>query len=118
MKPKKIFGWILLLAGLVIIFWSLYTSYNIFSAKTEAPQIFKAEEEKEASFLKKETGSLSPQALQEEMEKLVQEQIKEIIPSQFFVRLLNLIGWSIFAGILIFGGGKISAIGIKLIRKD
>ena len=43
MNAEKIFGWGLLIAGLIIIGWTLYSSYNIFAGKTIAPEIFKVE---------------------------------------------------------------------------
>jgi hypothetical protein len=108
---KQFSGWVLLLAGLAIILWTLYSSYNIFTAKTEAPEIFKATK-KEAVSPKKGT-----QDLQAQMEKMIEEQLKGILPVDFLPRLLNLIAWSIFAGILIFGGTQIAGLGIKLIKK-
>jgi hypothetical protein len=50
------------------------------------------------------------------MNKIVGEQIKEMLPADAFSRILNLFVWSIFAGIFIFGGGQIANIGIKIIR--
>ena len=111
MDTKKILGWVLLIIGLLIIFWGIYSSYNIFTGKKPAPQVFKAEqstsiEEKGA------TGSLEDQ-----MKSLVENQLKEALPSTFVPSLLNLLAWSIFSAILFFGAGKISTIGIKLIKK-
>ena len=37
----KIAGWLLLLVGLVIIIYGLYSSFGIFTGKTEAPEIFR-----------------------------------------------------------------------------
>ncbi len=44
MNSNKIFGSILLILGLLIILWGLYSSYNIFKAKVALPQVFKSEE--------------------------------------------------------------------------
>jgi len=119
MKPKKILGWILLVAGLFIIFWILYSTYNIFTGKTQAPEIFKAEEKKQILSEEEDKTSFSFQEeTQEEMKKMVEEQIKEMVPSEFMSKILNLISWSILAGILIFGGSKISGIGIRLIKES
>lgn len=117
MKFKKTIGWILLISGLAIIFWSLYSSYNIFSARTLAPEIFKIEEEESPQEEGKKVPT-SSEEIQQEMEKIVKEQIKEIIPPLFLSKILNLIAWAMFAGILIFGGGRVSGIGIRLIRKE
>ena len=124
MKPKKIFSWVLLILGILLIFWTLYSTYNIFTGKTSAPEIFKIEETKQAVLDESQESKTSPvsqeeaqERAQEEMKKLVGDQIKEMIPSTFMSKILNLISWSILAGILIFGGSRISGIGIKLIRE-
>jgi len=108
---KRSTGWILLLVGILIIFWSLYSSYNIFTAKTPAPEIFKEKEEKVLS------PEVKPGDLEAQMEKMIGEQLKGILPADSIPQLLNLISWSIFAGILIFGGTQISGLGIKLIKR-
>ena len=116
-KLQKFSGWILLIIGLAIIFWCLYSSFNIFTAKSSPPQIFKIEEKEPLTPLTKEKTPVTQKELQEEMEKIIGEQLKGLLPAETLPKLLNLISWSIFAGILIFGGGKISSLGIKLIKK-
>lgn len=108
---KQVIGWILLIAGLAIIFWGIYSSYQIFAVKTAAPEIFKVEKaEADLSQKEKVLGS------QEMIEKMMGEQLRGIFPTDSLPQLFNLIAWSIFAMILFFGGGKISEIGIKLIK--
>ena len=109
----KIFGLILLAAGLAIIFWSLYSSYNIFTAKTAAPEIFAAQKGAATS----PTGKGS-QNIQDQVQQMIGEQLKGLLPTTSINQLLNLIAWSIFAGILIVGGSQISNIGIRLLKKD
>ena len=113
---QKIAGWALLVIGLLLIFWSVRTSYNIFTAKTSVPEIFKIEEQKI-----KADNQGQPDALQEQMQKMVNqaiaEQIKGFIPANTLPELLNLIAWSIFSGIFIFAGSAVSSLGIKLIKK-
>jgi hypothetical protein len=111
MNYAKIIGWLVFLAGLIIIIWGLYSSFNIFTAKTAAPEIFALEEKEEVS---PKAGILDIQA---QMEEMIGEQFKEMLPTDFIPKLLNLIAWSIFAGILIFGGAQIAGLGIKLIKK-
>lgn len=111
---KKIFGWILLVAGILIIGWTLIFSYNIFTGKAVAPEIFKTEiKEFSPSDGKVPT---TPAELQKEMEKMVGEQMRELIPVDIVPKILNLVVWSIFAFILIFGGSQISSLGIKLLK--
>ncbi len=108
---KKLIGWLLLIAGLIIIAWALYSSYNIFSAKDEAPEIF-------SSSARLEDGDKVEEEIpdiEEQMKQMMEEHLESLFPKSFGPRFLNLITWSIFAGILVFGGGKISIIGIKLI---
>lgn len=108
MSIAKIFGWLLLLVGLAVIVYSLYSSYSIFAVKKSAPEIFETNEE-------------NLQQVGSSVEEMLQEQVKgivgQILPDNSITGLLNLIAWSIFAGILIFGGGKISGLGIRLIKK-
>jgi hypothetical protein len=115
-SATKIFGWLLLLVGLAIIGWTLSSSYNIFTGKAEIPAIFKIETKETIT---PTTGKIpTTQAeLQKEMGKMIGEQLKEIIPVDTLPKLLNLITWSILAGILIFGGAQISGLGIKLLKK-
>jgi hypothetical protein len=103
----KIIGWLILLLGLGLIGWTLFTSYNIFTAKSPAP-----------SFLNETiTQTVTPQVgLQAEMEKLIKNQLEGMIPSGFIPKFLNLTIWSMLAFLLIYGGTQVSGIGIKLIK--
>ena len=103
---KKLLGWVLFFLGLIIIFYSLYSSYNIFLGNDSAPEIFTIQEQRE----KETVNGVSPG-----MEEIIQRQLKGMIPEGSATDLLNLISWSIFAGVLIFGGAKISGLGIRLI---
>lgn len=105
---KKILGLILLFLGLAIIFYSLYSSFNIFTGKTPAPEIFSASVEG--------YGVEGEGDIQAQIQQMISEQLKGMLPVDSFPMLLNLIAWSIFAGILIFGGAQISSSGIKLIK--
>jgi len=106
MKLKRIFGWILIIGGLAIIITTLYFSFLIFTGKSVAPELFKYQE-----------AALVDSFNSDNIEKMVEEQIKNMVPSEFTTQLFNLLSWSIFAGLLIFGGSKISLIGIKLSQK-
>ncbi len=113
MISNKIIGYILLVMGLAIIGWTLYQSYNIFNDKSSAPLIFKTSDPQKTSQV---VNSLDlQQQLQERMEKVVSKQISGLLPIDILPKILNLFSWSILAGILIFGGGQIAGLGIKLI---
>jgi len=110
MKPKKILGWILITFGLVIIGGSLYFSFTIFTGKAVPPTVFEVAEQ--------EPSTAATQNLtEEELTKLIQEQVRGMIPTEMLSQLLNLLAWSVFVGLLIFGGGKLASIGIKLSKE-
>ncbi len=109
----KLSGWVLLITGIAIIGWTLFSSYNIFTAKTAAPEIFVIEEKIEIAAPETEKGILN---IQTQIEKIIDKKLDGIIPPNFMSKILNLIAWSIFAFILIFGGSQISILGIKLIK--
>ena len=137
---NKIIGCLLLIVGLVVIFWSMYASYNIFTAKKEAPKVFsynsegvidldsKDENVENAGVINIDKSKLTdPNYLKNleaeqkaQAESMIKDQIsgqlKEIIPEEFILKLLNLSSWSIFVFILIFAGSKISGLGIKLMK--
>ena len=109
-KITKILGWVLLLTGVLIIVWTLYSSYNIFTAKTAMPEIFEMGEEKA---LPQKGGA---QDLQAQMEEMIGEQLQGLLPTDTIPKMLNLAVWAMLAGILIFGGAQISNLGIKLMK--
>ena len=117
MTFKILCGWLLLFIGVAIIFWAVYSSYNIFTARAEVPEVFEVAEQiqdtKEIK-LSQKAGSVSQEEI---MRELLGEQIKELFPIAFLTTLFNLIAWSIFTGILIFAGSQISGLGIKLVRQ-
>ena len=113
-KNSKAFGWFLLLFGLGIILWTFYSSYNIFTGRVPVPEIFevrKAEKGTEGTLPAQKADS--PQA---QMEQILQGQLKEALPTDILPQLLNLIAWSIFAGIMTFGGAQVAGLGIKMIK--
>jgi hypothetical protein len=116
MNFTKILGWVLLLAGVLIIVWTLYSSYNIFTAKAAIPEIFSSSAESYggSAVASGEGGEMGMQA---QMEKMIGEQLQGLIPADTIPKMLNLAVWAMLAGILIFGGAQISNLGIKLIKK-
>jgi len=138
-ESNKITGYVLLVLGLVVIFFGINSAYNIFTAKKEAPQVFKYNSEelignefREAESIKNEividqsrladpeyVKSIETQqkAMAEELVKnQIGDLLGDIIPQEFIIKLLNLSSWSLFIFILIFAGGKISGLGIKLLK--
>jgi len=117
MNSTKIFGWVLLIAGLLVIGWTLYSSYNIFTGEAPVPEIFEMPTEEAEAPAAKGGVPTTQQEIQKELEKMIGEQLKGILPVNTLPQLLNLVVWSMLAFILISGGGQISSIGIKLIKK-
>lgn len=117
MKSLKIFGWSLLILGLAVIFYSLFNSYNIFTGKSQPPTVFKIEEKEKTISPQEETAQGPKETAEKLVEEKVQEQLEAMIPKDALPKLLNLVTWSILAGILIFGGTQISGLGINLIKK-
>lgn len=111
---SKFFGYLLVLVGLAIILTTLYGSYEIFTGKISVPSVFPAPQKEEI------TPGDKTQDIQKQMEETIKKQISDLIPADYISKLLNLIAWSILAGILIFGGTQIAGIGVKLvaIKKD
>jgi len=110
MEPYiKILGIVLLAAGIILIGWTLISSFNVFTGKSPAPQIFEAEE-----IVKTGGGA---QDIQAQVEQMIGEQLKGILPVDSIPQILNLTVWSMLAFVLIFGGTQISGLGIKLIKK-
>ncbi len=138
---NKILGVTLLTVGLLMIFWSVYSSYLIFTGGKEAPQIFsyikdknilpssvedKAASDKRAVEVDKYESAPEANLLETQQEQIDQikdmlgEQMKKqlngIIPPEFFAKITNLSSWSIFVFIVISAGSKISALGVKLMK--
>ena len=109
-SASKATGWFLILFGLGIIVWTLYCSYNIFTAKALVPEIFEMKAEVPI------TTEL-PKTPEAQIQAMLGEKIQEMLPLNLVPRLLNLTCWSIFAGIMFFGGSQIASIGIKLTKQ-
>ncbi|MDD2672533.1 MAG: hypothetical protein PHW43_08995 [Syntrophales bacterium] len=104
---KKILALVLIILGLAVIFYSLYSSFNIFTGKAEAPEIFAAPQA---------AKSVGSQDIQAQLQNMVSEQLKGMLPVGSIASFLNLASWSVFAGILIFGGAQIAGLGVKLLN--
>jgi hypothetical protein len=138
-SSNKIIGYLLLVVGLSIIFWSVFASYDIFTAKKEAPKVFSYSDEGIVNLEKEDIktnneitidqskladpnylkGLEAEQKAQVEnmARNQISEQLKEMIPEEFTLKILNLSSWSMLVFILIFAGSKIAALGIKLIKE-
>ena len=113
MIVNKIIGYVLLAAGLLIISGTLFYSYNIFTAKASAPLVFRTS----APQNQPAGSATNAQAqIQLQIEESVTKQLENALPPETFTKILNLLSWSIFAAILIWGGSAIAAVGVKMVR--
>lgn len=103
-------GWVVFLAGLLIIGWTLLTSYNIFTGQAVLPEFFKVPESQNS------LQQTATQDVQAQLQQMIGEQLKGILPYDSLYKFLNLAVWSMLAFILIFGGSQIAGLGIKLIK--
>jgi hypothetical protein len=111
---KTIIGWILLAAGVASIAWALVSSYNIFTGKNQIPGIFTEQNMAKTSA----TDLTQTSDTQAQLQKMLQEQLKNLIPTDAISKILNLSVWSLLAFIFIFAGTKIAELGIKLLKKE
>jgi hypothetical protein len=110
MDYSKLVGWLVFIGGLLLIVWAIYSSYNIFTAKTAVPEIFETPQQTIT-----QTGGT--QDVQSQLQNMMSEQLKGFLPADSMVKILNLTCWSILAFILIFAGTQMAGLGIKLIKK-
>ena len=115
MESAKIIGWILVAAGVALIVWSLWASYGILTAKKEAARFFKLESKPSVS----DTAQLptTPEEIRQQTQDMIARQLQEMLPLGTVEKILNLLVWTMLAGILIFGGTQIAAVGANLLKK-
>lgn len=115
---RQIGGLLLLLLGLGIIIFTLVESYNIFMGRDDVPQLFRPEEFSGTSPSDEtEEGGLEGE-LKDIIREQTQSQINKIMPSSIIAKTLNLLAWTLFAGIAVFSGARIGGLGIKLLKKE
>ncbi|OHA66697.1 MAG: hypothetical protein A3C82_00535 [Candidatus Wildermuthbacteria bacterium RIFCSPHIGHO2_02_FULL_47_12] len=118
MHVQKIIGFALLAGGIGIILYSLYASFTFFTGSAAPPEIFSvdvtAPKDAEKGTQNFSLDSLSN--LGSQIPKLLEGQLQGMLPVGLIPKMLNLTVWSIFAGILMLGGGQIAGLGIKLLK--
>ena len=118
MNVQKILGFALLAGGIGIILYSLYASFTFFTGSATPPEIFSVDANSQA-MAGKEAQDFSLNSIQDlgnQIPKLLEGQLQGLLPAGLVPRVLNLTVWSIFAGILMLGGGQIAGLGIKLLK--
>jgi hypothetical protein len=106
---KTLLGWVLIIAGLLLVFWSVQGTYNNFTGKTEFPRIFSTTEGKEIK-----------QSIDDNLEgkigNIVKDQLNNIISQESTEKMFNMTAWIMFATFLVFSGSKVVAMGTGLIQ--
>ena len=106
METHKTIGYILLIIGLLLIVLPLWQTYNIFTGKTLPAQIF----------MKPVALTIDKNISPTDIQGQIQNALIKIIPIDSINNALNLTSWLLLMYILIYGGGKIADIGVKLIK--
>jgi hypothetical protein len=111
---RTIIGYLLITAGILMMLWGVWQSFEIFTDKKPVPELFRFSE------FKNEPGNISGVSgvsTEDQVRNLIKEQLDRLLPSEFIAKTFNLISWSIFMFILIYAGSKISVVGIGLINR-
>ncbi len=112
MDTTKTIGWGTFLMGIFIILFTINFTYNIFTGKEKAPEIFDFE------IVKTEPETLNDGLpSQSQMVEMMMRELKELLPAESISKTLDLVVWTMGAGILILGGNQVASLGIKLIKK-
>lgn len=110
---NKILGYFLIIVGVVIISSICWQSYNIFNNKAEVPQVFK---QQIVVTKANQNNNLLGVDIQKEMQQAIGDQLGSMIPKDSITKIMNLICWSIFAGIMILAGSSVAGVGTKLVK--
>jgi len=130
---EKTLGSVLLFAGLAIIGYTIYSGVSVFLKAQAPPEIFKPIENAKpaepgsapvntSKELPKNINEINPADLQKMLAgNLNPETMKSIIPPEIFnyaPRLMNYSVYSLFLWVLIIAGGKVSGLGVSLIKTN
>jgi hypothetical protein len=106
MEINKTIGYALIIVGLLLIILPLWQTYNIFTGNATPAEVFK----NPASL------DVDPNVSAFDAQGQMQNALIKILPIDFINNTLNLMTWMILLWVLIYGGGKLADIGVKMIR--
>lgn len=109
---KQFLAWVLIIIGLGIVFWDIYSSYYFFTAQKEFPAVFVQ------NTATKVDNSATGDTIQDQVGKVVKEQMQQLIPENTVTQLLNISSWIIFASFLLWAGGKLIGIGSDFLKNN
>ena len=120
MDTKKTVGWLLVILGVMIVLGGLYYGFLVFVKGSPPPPIFKAplSDNTPKGILGERTaqGSNIQQKIQQQMQETIINEFQKRLPTDFLPKIFNLTALAAFVGIAIAGGGKLSLIGIRLLK--
>ena len=103
----KICGWVLVIGGTAIIALTVFYSFQVFTARSAPPPVFSFQAE-----------DLSVPSEEDLLEQKIRQELVKLVPRNTVVKLLNLMAWSLGAGVISFGGSKLCLLGIKMVYGD
>ena len=109
---KQFLAWALIIIGLGIVFWDIYSSYYFFTGQKEFPAVFV-----QSTALKTDNPTTGA-TIQEQVGNVVKEQMQQLIPENTVTQLLNISSWIIFASFLLWAGGKLIGIGSDFLKNN
>jgi hypothetical protein len=113
---KKIFGWIILIIGILVIVWGIWTSYQIFTGQIPVYEVFTSETIEGTSSADTKINLNLP--MEQQIQQIAKDQIGQILPQESMFKFFNLGAWWIFMMILMLGGGKLAIIGVNLLKVE
>ncbi len=109
---KQFLAWILIIIGLGLVFWDISSSYYYFTAQKEFPKVFVE------NTVTKVQNPTTGNAIQDQMNNIVGEQISKLVPENSVTQLLNISSWILFASFLLWAGGKLVGIGSDFLKNS
>jgi len=116
MTFPRILGFLLLITGLVVIALSIFTSFMIFTGKIDAPNVIKIQSIVNVQVQQSGQNPVNSSDIQKELQKMIDQGIKDLVPAEIISRILNLMIFALFASFMIFAGAQIAGLGVKLMR--
>ena len=106
METNKIIGYVLLTVGILLIVLPIWQTYNIFTGKSLPAQVF----------MRPASLTVNQNVSAFDIQGQIQNALIKVLPIDFIDNTLNLVTWLLLGWILIYGGGKIAEIGVKLLN--
>lgn len=113
---KSFIGWVLLVVGIFILFWTIMNSYNMFTDRQDFPGLFESSASQTSS--QTSQGDSVEDMIQDQIQSLMSEQFSSIIPSGAITDMLNMTAWIIFATFMVYAGAKVAGLGASMIRRE